>query len=183
MLKVNPEGKTFKIKKVKEDEILKILKNLKASKLAGIDNVPQRMIRDTAEELYKSLSHLVNLSIQTSMFPNTEKSCKVTPIFKSGDPSNIDNYRPITVTPVLSKVLGKVSFDQLSTYLDSNKLLSPHQFGFRQGRSTQHAVTLLRDRINLNIDKGLCTGVVYMDLRKSFEHCLSFYTPSKTFAL
>ena len=169
MLKVNPEGKTFKIKKVKEDEILKILKNLKASKLAGIDNVPQRMIRDTAEELYKSLSHLVNLSIQTSMFPNTEKSCKVTPIFKSGDPSNIVNYRPITVTPVLSKVLGKVSFDQLSTYLDSNKLLSPHQFGFRQGRSTQHAVTLLRDRINLNIDKGLCTGVVYMDLRKSFD--------------
>ena len=110
------------------------------------------------------------ICLQTSMLPTAEKSCKVTPIFKSGGPSNIDNYRPITVIPVLSKVLGKVILDQPSTYLESNKLLSPHQFGFRQGRSTQHAVTLLRDRINLNIDKGLCTGVVYMDLRKTFEH-------------
>ena len=133
MSKVNPEGKTFKIKKVKEDEILIILKNLKASKAAGIDNVPPRMIRDAAEELYKPLSHQVNLSLQTSLFPTAEKSGKVTPIFISEDPSNIDNYRPITGIPALSKVLEEVIFDQLSTYIESNKLLCKHQFGFSQG--------------------------------------------------
>lgn len=57
----------------------------------------------------------------------------------------------------------------MPNYLEPNKLLCPHEFGFRQGRSIQHAVTLLRDRINKNIDKGLCIGVVYIDLRKALD--------------
>ena len=105
MSKVNPEGKTFQITKVREDEILKNLKSFKVSKAAGIDYVPPRMIKDAAKELYNPLSHLVNLSIQTSLFPTKEKTDKVTSIFKSGDPSNIDNYRPIIVIPVLSSNL------------------------------------------------------------------------------
>ena len=113
MSKINPKGNLFKFTEVKEGEILKILKNLKATKAAGIDNVPPRMIKDAAEELCKPLCYLINLSLQTSLFPTAEKSGKITPIFKSGDPSNLDNYRPMTVIPVLSKVLEKVIFNQL----------------------------------------------------------------------
>ena len=58
-------------------------KNLKATQAVGIDNVPPRMIKDAAEELSKLLWYLINLSLQTSLFPTAEKSDKVTPIFKS----------------------------------------------------------------------------------------------------
>ena len=109
MLRINPQGKVFKFTKVREGEILNTLKNLKATKAAGIDNVRHRMIKDAAEELSKPLCYVINLSLQTSLFPTAEKSGKVTPIFKSGDPAMLDNYRPITVIPILSKVLEKLS--------------------------------------------------------------------------
>ena len=81
----------------------------------------------------------------------------------------LDNYRPITVIPALSKVIEKIIYNQLSQYLESNDLLCPHQFGFRQGRATQHAVTLLSEKVRQNIDKGPCSGAVYIDLRKAFD--------------
>ncbi len=81
----------------------------------------------------------------------------------------LDNYTPITVIPPLSKVMEKIIYNQLSQYLESNGLLCPHQFGFRQGRSTQHAVTLLSEKVTQKIDKGLCSGAVYIDLRQAFD--------------
>ena len=155
MSKINPPGNLFKFTKVKEGKILKILRNLQATKAAGIDNVPPRMIMDATEELCKPLCYLVNCSLQTSLFPTAEKSGKTAPIFKLGDPANLDSYRPITVIPILSEALEKFIFNQLSSYHESNKLFCPHQFGFRQGRSTQHAVALLTDEIRQSIDKGL----------------------------
>ena len=69
-----------------ESEVLEILKNLKATKAAGIDNVPPWIIKDAVEGLCKPLSYLMNFSLQTSLFPTAEKSGKITPVFKSGDP-------------------------------------------------------------------------------------------------
>ena len=90
------------------------------------------------------------------------------------NPILLDNYRPIIVTPALSKIIERMIYNQLSRYLEANGLLCPHQFGFRQGRSTQHAVTLLSENIRQNIDKGLCSCAVYIDLRKAFDtECLA----------
>eukprot|EP00795_Rhopilema_esculentum_P017202 gene17202-8744_t len=118
-------------------------------------------VNDASQKGNIGYCHSMNAIIRRNTSTQLEKSGKVTPIFKSGDPSNLDNYRPITVTPVLSKTLEKVVFDQLSNYLESNKLLCPHQFGFRQGRSLQYAVTLLTEEIRQNIDKELCTSVTH----------------------
>ena len=149
--------------------MLKILKNLNTSKAAGIDNLPPKILKDAADELSAPLCSLINKSLQASLFPTSEKCGKITPAFKSGNPTLLDNYRPITVIPALSKVIEKIIYNQLSQYLESNGLLCPHQFGFRQGRSTQHAVTLLSEKVRQNIDKGLCSGAVYIDLRKAFD--------------
>ena len=81
----------------------------------------------------------------------------------------MDNYRPISVLPVFSKVLERVVYKQLYSYLEANKLLSERQFGFRQRSSTQHAVTILVDSIRQNMDRGLMTGAVFLDLRKAFD--------------
>ena len=167
--KINPEGKKFQFTRVKETDVLKILKNLNTSKAAGIDNVPPKMLKDAADELSAPLCSLINKSLQASLFPTSEKCGKITPVLKSGNPTLLDNYRPITVIPALSKFIEKIIYNQLSQYLESNGLLCPRQFGFRQGRCTQHAVTLLSEKVRQNIDKGLCTGAVYIDLRKAFD--------------
>eukprot|EP00794_Sanderia_malayensis_P000789 gene789-79_t len=118
------------------------------------------MLKDAADELSAPLCRLINKSLQASLFPTSEKCGKITPVFKSGNSTLLDNYRPITVIPALSKVIEKIVYNQLSQYLESNGLLCPRQFGFRQGRSTQHAVTLLSEKVRQNIDKWLRAGAL-----------------------
>ena len=93
----------------------------------------------------------------------------VTPVFKSGDRSVMDNYRPISVLPVLAKIIKRVVHRQLSDYLEENCLLSPNQFGFRKGRSTHHAVTYFSDHIRNCMDKGKYCGTVFIALNKAFD--------------
>ncbi len=146
-----------------------VLKSLKASKSAGPDNLPPRLIKDGSEQIAAPLCFLANKSLLSGLFPNSEKCARVTPIYKSGEKSNFDNYRPISVLNALSKVLEKIVHTQLSEYLETNKLLSDAQYGFRRNRSTQHAVTLFLDHIRSNMDASCCTGALYMDLRKAFD--------------
>eukprot|EP00795_Rhopilema_esculentum_P017922 gene17922-biopygen753 len=81
----------------------------------------------------------------------------------------MDNYRPISVLPVISKVFERVVHNQLYDYLEANNMLSERQFGFRKRSSTQHAVTFFSDFIRTNMDRGLMTGAVFIDLRKAFD--------------
>ena len=133
-----------------QQQILKIVKSLKSSKSAGLDEIPPRFIKDAAEELVVPLTMLIISSLQSGSFPTCEKQAKVVPVYKSNQKSKLDNYRPISVTTVLSKIIEKVVYNQLSDYLESNNLICPNQFGFRPNRSTNHAVTRLVDDIYKN---------------------------------
>ena len=88
---------------------------------------------------------------------------------KSGSQSSLDNYRPISILPVISKIAEKLVYQQLIQYLESNKLLSKSQFGFRQNRSTEMATTIFTDDIRQYVDKGNLVGAVFIDLRKAFD--------------
>ena len=79
------------------------------------------------------------------------------------------NYTPISVLPVLSKVIERVMHQQLYAYLEENKLLSRRQFGFRYRSSTQHALTFSSDSFRKNMDRGLMTGAVFIYLSKAFD--------------
>ena len=94
---------------------------------------------------------------------------KIIPIYKSGEKSEMDKYRPISVLPVSSKVIERVVHIQLYDYLCKSHLLTDSQFEFRRGSSTEHAVTFLTDSIRMKIDKGYLTGAVFIDLRKAFD--------------
>lgn len=91
------------------------------------------------------------------------------PVQKSGEKSNLDNYRPISALKVLPKVLEKIAYKTLYEYLETNKLLSNAQYGFRRSRPTQDAATLFLDPIRSNLDASRCTGTLYMDLRNAFN--------------
>ena len=81
----------------------------------------------------------------------------------------MDNYRPLSILPVASKILERVVQKQLIDYLEATNQLSPHQFGFRKHHSTQDAVTFFADHIRKGIDLGSLTGAVFIDMRKAFD--------------
>ena len=97
------------------------------------------------------------------------KIAKIVPVHKSGSLSSFDNYRPISVPPVLSKVIEKLVQRQLMEFLEKNKLLSKFQFGFRPRLSTELAATLLLDEIRKSVDQGKLVGATFIDLSKAFD--------------
>ena len=93
----------------------------------------------------------------------------MTALFKQGDKTDKDNYRPISILPTVSKVIERAVHSQLYGYLNSNNLLAVNQFGFRRARSTALALTQFTDEVLSNMDKGLVNGVVFIDLKKAFD--------------
>jgi hypothetical protein len=167
--KVNPDSHRFHFSVTYYKEVLGVLKSLSASKATGLDNIPPKLVKDAAEELATPLTTLVNRSLTCGLFPNAEKTAKISPIYKFEDKTALDNYRPISVLPVFSKVLKRVVYNRLSYYLEENKLLNESQYGLRRNRSTKHAVTILMDDIRTSMDNQQLTGAVFLDLRKAFD--------------
>ena len=93
----------------------------------------------------------------------------MTPIFKSGEKDDVNNYRPISVLPLTSKIMERTVQVQLVSFLTTNNVLSEHQSGFRKRHSRQTAVTYLTDFILERMDKQEMTGAVFSDLKKAFD--------------
>ena len=160
---------TFRFKQVTVMEVFKRLKKLSRQKASGPDDIPPNILKDVAMQIAKPLCYIINLSLKKGMIPTEFKIGRITPIYKSGSKHDMDNYRPITVLPVCSKILEKCIANQLATYLEENKLLSSTQFGFRKKRNTELAATLLLDEIRRNMDNGEVTGAIFIDLSKAFD--------------
>ena len=111
--KLAPLISPFRFQTVCKDDVLKALKQLKSSKFSGTDNLPANILKDIAEQLSGPLSLLTNLSFQSGQFPTAEKTAIVTPIYKSGDKGNMENYRPISVLNNISKVIERLAYNQI----------------------------------------------------------------------
>jgi retron-type reverse transcriptase len=127
------------------------------------------MLKIASPHICNSLSFICNLSLYSSEFPADWKRAKVTPIYKSGDHCNLENYRPISVLSVVSKILEKCIHNQLYHYLSSHDILTNCQSGFRAKHSTSTALLDFQDYILNNMDNGLATGVIFLDLKKAFD--------------
>ena len=160
---------TFSIDYIKKVFIENELRKLKRKKYTGVDELPPSMLKDCASEIFKPLHHIINLSIKTSVVPSTWKIPEILPIFKSGASSLPENYRQISILPVLSKILEKAVHKELMNYLGTNKLLNDSQYGFRRKRSTKMASTLFCDNIRHEKGKGNLVGAVYINLSKAFD--------------
>ena len=102
-------------------------------------------------------------------FPESLKLGRVTAVHKKGEASNVNNYRPVTVLSVISKILERLMYNRLYHYLDSSDLLSESQFGFRKGKSTQHAILKFLSKIYYNLDQNeIPVGIMY-DLSRAFD--------------
>ena len=127
------------------------------------------------------MAFIINKSSSSGIVPDlwNHLTNLFTPLYKSDSKSDFSNYSPISVLPCLSKVLEQVVHCQLSNYLKKHYLLKSSQFGLRPRRSTELAFNLLVDDIRKNIDNGLLTGVIYLDLSKAFDTVSHWYLLSK----
>ena len=164
---------TFNIKQVGTDKVLKIIKNLKNSSATGVDHIDTKTIKLIADTLAPALTHVVNLSIQSSTFPTIWKWAKVVPLLKSQSADSIlpKSYRPVALLPILSKILEKVVFSQLIDYLEQNNLIHPNLHGSRAGHDTSTALLQLYDRWVEELQEDKMVGVLFCDQSAAFDLC------------
>ncbi len=161
--------KRFLFKCVSKVQIEQDLRSLQRTKAAGIDELPPGMLKDCAKYISGPLCYVINLSIKSCTVPSLWKIAKIVPIYKSGNANLLENNRPISVLPVLSKLIEKAVHKQLLDYLEGNNLLNNCQYGFRKHRSTKLAATLLCDNIRRELGSGKFVGAVYIDVSKAFD--------------
>ena len=137
----------------------------------GLDKIPGKLLKDTAAVVTPFLDLIFNLSLAEGIFPSDWKNARVSPIYKSGnrDECMRSNYRPISILATISKIFKKIVFDQINEYFASNAILTPYQSGFRRGYSTSSSLLKNTNEWLVNMDKGLINGVVFLDLKKTFD--------------
>ena len=127
------------------------------------------MLKIAPNVLTPSITYIINRSIESGVFPCIWKNAKVNPIFKSGDKDNVNNYRPISILPTLSKIIEKWIEKNLMLYLDKHTLLHKNQSGFRKNHSTESALILMKDTWLKAINEGKLVGSAMIDFRKAFD--------------
>ena len=170
-LRERMKHKTNKLefKTVTQKQLRKHMKKLNKKKSSGLDGLSQENLILGAKHFIAPLTTIINQSIMQGEFPKDWKEAAVTPVLKKGNPTLLNNYRPVSCLPAASKVLEIVVCSQLSDYLEQNKLLPNNQHGFRPRRSTMTAWNEVQLDWAQKTEDGLITGVLLWDLSAAFD--------------
>ena len=145
------------------------LVNLETGKSMGCDGISPNMLKSTAENSASPLAMLFNLSISTGNYPSAWKKARVVPVPKSGDPSLVNNYRPISILPVVSMTLEKHVKALLEEHMKLHSPISPRQWGFMSSRSTVSALIQVIDDWSRAVDGRYEVCIVFFDVKKAFD--------------
>ena len=160
----------FDLPRITQKRVVELLLSIPTHKATGDDGISAKILRIAAPAIAPSLTKLLNYCLSAQTFPTIWKIAKVTPVFKGNGSSNDkNNYRPISVLPILSKVLEKHICDHLRNFLKENDLFHPLQSGFRKSHSTETALIQLVDQLLFNLDNDKVTGLVFIDYKKAFD--------------
>ena len=149
-------------------EILSYIESLPNEK-AIFDDIPLYILKAATPSIIEPLTHIVNISMQTGIVPSICKKARVTPLHKTGDKDNPNNYRPISILPFIAKVIEHFVCKQTTEYMEDNHLFTRHQYGFRKNHSTNYLMFDLFDEIYKNKSKGQRPGIIFLDIKKAFD--------------
>ena len=180
--KIAPASKSFQdfINKVPSDslssfshvtaeELKTITKGFKDGKAPGADNIPISIIKKTLDIISGPLLSIINLSLSSGVFPDRLKISKIIPVYKSDDASLAQNYRPISILPAFSKIFERAVYNRIFQFLVDNDILFKHQFGFRPGHSTSHALINFLNKVANAVDCQKYLAGIFLDLSKAFD--------------
>ncbi|XP_062422208.1 LOW QUALITY PROTEIN: uncharacterized protein LOC134132996 [Pungitius pungitius] len=136
-----------------------------------LDPIPSHILQSIAPDLLPFLTCLINNALLSGCFPNTLKEARVNPLMKKPtlNPSEENNYKPVSLLPFLSKTIERAIFNQLSSYLHSNNLLDPHQSGFKAGHSTETALLAVAEQLHTARAASLSSVLILLDLSAAFN--------------
>jgi len=154
---------------INEADIIDAIDKLSCSSASGPDGVPAVLLKKCKSTLSNPLVSLYKCCIEQGITPALLKQSHIVPIFKSGHQGLAVNYRPISLTSHIVKILEKVVRNQISRFLESNKLYNPHQHGFRQGHSCLSQLLEHYDQIIEYLQQGLNVDTIYLDFSKAFN--------------
>ena len=163
----NSYKNSFFLEAITKYEVETEIKNSNSKKSSGYDGISLQVIKNISNEISESLSHIFNLTFLSGTIPDNLKVALVTPVFKANENNEFKNYRPISVLTCFSKLLEKLMYKRLIKFIEKNKILTKHQYGFRANRSTELAIIELTDRITKAIDNGEYTIGIFLDFVKS----------------
>jgi hypothetical protein len=152
-------------------QFIRLITKLTISKATSIDGISAKVLKAAAPAIAEPLTSIFNMyrHMTTDRFPMEWKVARVTPIFKKGQRTMLDNSRPISILPVVSKLMESILYDQMFDYLKKQNILSEHQLGFRQFHSTPTTLLDCTNEWYINMDRGLYNIVVLLDLKKAFD--------------
>ena len=159
----------FQIPFLTVEELENIVKGFKNKTAMGMDKVPVKLLKLALPFISNPLTYVFNLCIRQNIFPNSLKIARVIPLPKSKDLSDVNNFRPISILPLLSKPLEKHIQKHLLKFMENNNLFHPFQSGFRQNHSCSTALASLCDKWLSNINESKLTGAVFLDFKKAFD--------------
>ena len=159
----------FSLHEVRIEETLSEIKNLKVSKPSGIENLSTKVIKDALWILAHQFTWLLNMSICMAKVPMEWKRAKISLIPKDGNLNDINNFRPIAILPVVSKVMEHIIQAQTMLYIEENDILDVHQGGFRKNNSTTATTISMLGDIYINLNNQQLTYAIFIDFRKAFD--------------
>lgn len=162
-----PYGSSFVVESITLSEVEDALRDMKSACTAGVDEVPSFLLRDCAVVFAGPLHGLFNLMLERSTFPTIWKKSFICPILKKGNPSDIKNYRPISLLCNFSKVLESILYKRI--YFHVSCQLSSSQHGFMRGRSTVTNLAIFTQYVSDALDARRQVDVVYLDFQKAFD--------------
>lgn len=150
-------------------EIERLIKGLKSKNSKGHDEITNTILKSIYPSILHALFIIFNKSLSTGVVPDYMKLAIVKPLYKSKSIFEIKNYRPISLLPVVSKILEKIVHNRLIKFLEKHKILCEGQYGFRKNRCTTDAILDLTGNIIDGFNKKMLTIALFLDMSKAFD--------------
>lgn len=145
------------------------VKQIDINKSSGIKTMSTKVLKDSLELLCPQVTKLIRHCLRHSTYPVEWKVANVIPISKPGPPSDIGNWRPISLLNGVSKLVETIIHDKIQDWLEDNNVISPHQFGFRKHRGTQEAIFTYLNTLYAARAKKQIALSCYVDVSKAFD--------------
>ena len=160
---------SFSLHLVSYDDVITELKSLREDCSTGYDQIPTNLLKLVLDTIASPLTNIINTSIIENIFPHQWKINKVSPIPKINCPTDHDDYRPISILPVLSKVFERLMAKQICNFITTQCIYKDTMAGFRKSHSTTTLLLKIRDDILKAMSRGEVTLAVFADYSKSFD--------------
>lgn len=162
-------NKSILLNKTTIEKVEKIIDSMSSKNSTGIDYISQKLLKLVKSKLLRTITNLINESIEDKVYPDVLKIAKIIPVHKSKAKDDCNHYRPISLLSVFNKIFEKTLHNDLTNFIENNGILYCNQFGFRKFHSTIDALIKTHDYIIEEKRKGNKIIGIFLDLSKAFD--------------